>query len=78
VFICRAALAAVQQVAFADKILLNKIDLVSGAEKANVIRRIRVSCARCWRYSSCRGEVSSTVELYRMFQQQPRLLQGQD
>eukprot|EP00878_Enallax_costatus_P000297 GHUV01000370.1.p1 GENE.GHUV01000370.1~~GHUV01000370.1.p1 ORF type:complete len:381 (+),score=104.97 GHUV01000370.1:147-1289(+) len=32
---------AVQQVAFADKILLNKLDLVSDADKANVISRIR-------------------------------------
>eukprot|EP00775_Hariotina_reticulata_P009293 gene9293-9458_t len=32
---------AVQQVAFADKILLNKIDLVTGTEKANVIKRIK-------------------------------------
>jgi G3E family GTPase len=31
------------QVAFADKILLNKIDLVSEAEKKEVIRRIKVS-----------------------------------
>ncbi len=34
---------AVQQVAFADKILLNKLDLVSEAEKQAVIRRVRVS-----------------------------------
>lgn len=32
---------AVQQVAFADKILLNKTDLVSAADKANVLKRIR-------------------------------------
>lgn len=32
-----------QQVAFADKILLNKLDLVSEADKKNVIKRIRVS-----------------------------------
>ena len=31
-----------QQVAFADKILLNKVDLVSAADKANVTKRIRV------------------------------------
>ena len=33
---------AVQQVAFADKILLNKLDLVTSDEKAAVISRIRV------------------------------------
>jgi G3E family GTPase len=38
-----AAPAAVQQVAFADKILLNKTDLVSAADKTNVTKRIRVS-----------------------------------
>jgi G3E family GTPase len=32
---------AMQQVAFADKILLNKLDLVSDSEKENVIERIR-------------------------------------
>eukprot|EP00882_Tetradesmus_deserticola_P030398 GHRQ01034121.1.p1 GENE.GHRQ01034121.1~~GHRQ01034121.1.p1 ORF type:complete len:293 (+),score=79.84 GHRQ01034121.1:272-1150(+) len=32
---------AVQQVAFADRLLLNKIDLVSEAEKAAIIKRIR-------------------------------------
>ncbi|KAI3439001.1 hypothetical protein D9Q98_001413 [Chlorella vulgaris] len=32
---------SIQQVAFADKILLNKIDLVSEAEKKEVIRRIK-------------------------------------
>lgn len=32
-----------QQVAFADKILLNKVDLVSEAEKAEVIDRIKVN-----------------------------------
>jgi G3E family GTPase len=32
----------VQQVAFADRLLLNKTDLVSEAEKAAVIKRIRV------------------------------------
>eukprot|EP00879_Flechtneria_rotunda_P001441 GHRR01001594.1.p1 GENE.GHRR01001594.1~~GHRR01001594.1.p1 ORF type:complete len:376 (+),score=110.97 GHRR01001594.1:404-1531(+) len=32
---------AVQQVAFADKILVNKIDLVTEAEKAKVIKRIK-------------------------------------
>ena len=32
---------AMQQVAFADKILLNKLDLVSDAEKEEVIERIR-------------------------------------
>lgn len=35
-------LLAVQQVAFADRLLLNKTDLVSDAEKAAVIKRIRV------------------------------------
>jgi G3E family GTPase len=35
----------VQQVAFADKILLNKIDLVSAADKTNVTKRIRVSAS---------------------------------
>jgi G3E family GTPase len=38
---------AVQQVAFADKILLNKIDLVSEEDKQAVIRRIRVSTSCC-------------------------------
>ena len=33
---------AVQQIAFADKILLNKLDLVSDEEKQAVIKRIRV------------------------------------
>lgn len=33
---------AVQQVAFADKLLLNKIDLVSEAEKKSVINRVKV------------------------------------
>jgi G3E family GTPase len=32
---------AVEQVAFADRILLNKVDLVSLAEKAEVVRRLR-------------------------------------
>jgi G3E family GTPase len=36
-------LPAVQQVAFADRLLLNKTDLVSDAEKAAVIKRLRVS-----------------------------------
>jgi len=40
---CRVLCPAVQQVAFADKILLNKTDLVSAADKANVLKRIRVS-----------------------------------
>lgn len=31
-----------QQIAFADKVLLNKTDLVTGAEKAAVIARIQV------------------------------------
>jgi G3E family GTPase len=34
--------SAVQQVAFADRLLLNKTDLVSEAEKAAVIKRLRV------------------------------------
>ena len=33
---------AVQQIAFADKILLNKVDLVSEEEKNAVVGRIRV------------------------------------
>ena len=33
----------VQQVAFADKILLNKVDLVTEEQKQAVIKRIRVS-----------------------------------
>ena len=33
---------AVQQVAFADKILLNKLDLVTADEKAAVVARIKV------------------------------------
>lgn len=33
---------AVEQIAFADKILLNKVDLVTETEKAEVIRRIKV------------------------------------
>eukprot|EP00798_Chlamydomonas_sp_ICE-L_P022945 gene22945-30125_t len=32
---------AIQQIAFADKILLNKIDLVTAEEKAAVVKRIR-------------------------------------
>ncbi|KAH7619466.1 hypothetical protein Ndes2526B_g06440 [Nannochloris sp. 'desiccata'] len=32
---------AVEQIAFADRVLLNKIDLVSAEEKADVIRRIK-------------------------------------
>lgn len=39
--VCACALT-VQQVAFADKILLNKTDLVAAADKANVVKRIRV------------------------------------
>jgi G3E family GTPase len=35
----------VQQVAFADKLLLNKIDLVDDAVKAQVIKRVRVRAA---------------------------------
>jgi G3E family GTPase len=41
--LARVLLCAVQQVAFADKILLNKIDLVAEADKAQVKKRIRVS-----------------------------------
>ena len=33
---------AVQQIAFADKVLLNKVDLVSEEEKKAVVSRIRV------------------------------------
>lgn len=40
---CYVPCPAVQQVAFADKILLNKTDLVSAADKSNVLKRIRVS-----------------------------------
>lgn len=43
VFLCvSVSVHSVQQVAFADKILLNKTDLVAAADKANVIKRIRV------------------------------------
>lgn len=35
-----------EQVAFADKILLNKTDLVSEEEKQHVIQRIKVGGAR--------------------------------
>jgi G3E family GTPase len=38
----RAALRCAAQVAFADKCLLNKIDLVTPAEKREVIDRIKV------------------------------------
>ena len=40
----------VQQVAFADKILLNKVDLVTEEQKQAVIKRIRVrGCgSRSW------------------------------
>lgn len=33
---------AVEQLAFADVVLLNKVDLVDDAEKAEVIKRIKV------------------------------------
>ncbi len=46
---------AVQQVAFADKILLNKIDLVSPEEKAEV-RRCSQSC------TCLRNHASDTLE----------------
>lgn len=36
---------AVQQVAFADKLLLNKVDLVSSMEKEEVLRALRVGCS---------------------------------
>lgn len=39
---CAEAAAPILQVAFADKILLNKTDLVSEEEKQRVIRRIKV------------------------------------
>lgn len=45
---------AVQQVAFADKLLLNKIDLVSEAEKKNVINRVKVGMCSA-RRSTCTG-----------------------
>lgn len=35
------------QVAFADKILLNKLDLVTDEEKARVISRIKVGAPLC-------------------------------
>jgi G3E family GTPase len=34
---------AVEQVAFADRILLNKVDLVGEDEKQAVVRRIKVT-----------------------------------
>ena len=37
---------SVQQVAFADKVLLNKVDLVSAEQKQEVLRRIRVRGAQ--------------------------------
>jgi hypothetical protein len=43
---------AIQQVAFADKILLNKVDLVNEREKGEVVRRIKVGgvcvCSGVW------------------------------
>jgi G3E family GTPase len=36
--------STVEQIAFADRILLNKIDLVSAEELANIKSRIKVSC----------------------------------
>ncbi len=43
---------AVQQIAFADKILLNKLDLVTDEQKRDVVKRIKVR-----RRAGCRGEV---------------------
>lgn len=37
---------SVQQIAFADRILLNKIDLVDAQEKEDIKERIRVGCCR--------------------------------
>lgn len=44
------------QIAFADKILLNKTDLVSEAEKQHVIRRIKV-CVWCRAGELTRGRL---------------------
>jgi hypothetical protein len=45
-------LAAVEQIAFADRILLNKTDLVSEEEKTDIKARIKVSTVE---HSDCRG-----------------------
>ncbi len=39
---CVFAWHAVQQVAYADRVLLNKVDLVDDAHKKDVVRRIKV------------------------------------
>lgn len=47
-------LAAVEQIAFADRVLLNKTDLVSEEEKADIKTRIKVPPSRhCTACTEC-------------------------
>lgn len=60
---CYVVCCTVQQVAFADKILLNKTDLVSDADKAYVIKRIRVGLCNRTNCSVCLYSVVAMLVL---------------
>ena len=74
---------AVEQIAFADKILLNKIDLVTAAEKSAVRQRIKGINAACEIIETQQSRVSldkllglDVFNLKRVLEMMPSLLSG--